>query len=410
MSELKWPYEFPGVYWLGNEEQDVVIDVLRNGSLFRYYGLNKPSYVDKFERLAQQFYKTQHALAVNSGTGALITALKALRIGPGCEVIVPAFMWIATVGSIVQVNAIPVLTEVDESFSMDPLCLEKKITKKTKLIIPVHMAGTPCNMKSIMEIANKYNIPVLEDVAQCNGGSFNGKKTGTFGEIGMFSLQLNKNMTCGDGGLIITNDKKLSEKCIAAHDLGLNRVKGRLVEPEDDVLNWGGGRRMSELNGAVASVQIKKLPRIIEKMKKSKERIKSMLTNAPGISFRKMNDSEGDTGTFLIIILEDEQKAISVVEKMKKEGMHNVCRVAEYGLHIYYNMTPLVKKVALSAAGNPWSLEENRDSNYEYVKGTCPVSDSLFSRSIIIPIPSSLSKEQEEQAAKIITMAVKSYC
>ena len=401
-----WPYEFPGAYWIDEQEERAVLDVLRNGSLFRYYGLKEPKYVSAYEDAARKFYGVKHALAVNSGTGALTSAIAALGIGPGDEVIIPAFMWVATVGAVIQANAIPVLCEVDDSLSLDPEDLERKITSRTKLIIPIHMAGAQCDIASIMVVATRHGIPVLEDVAQCNGGSFHGQKLGTFGAMGIFSLQLNKNMTSGEGGLIITDDDKLAERAFAAHDMGLIRVGGRLAPPSPDALMWGAGRRMNELSGAVAHVQLQKLPRIIENMRHSRERIKGMLADVRGLSFRRLNDSGGSPGAFIILMLETEAKAVSVTAKMKELGLHNVFRIAEYGLHIYYNITPLVQKVPLSPAGNPWNLEANRGLARDYRKGACPRSDDLFSRSILVPVPSKLTPDQEEGAAAVIREAV----
>jgi dTDP-4-amino-4,6-dideoxygalactose transaminase len=400
--KIDWPHEFPGAYWLGEEEEEAVLDVLKNGSMFRYYGLKQPSYVDKLEESAKRFYGVKYALGINSGTGALICSMMAMGIGPGCEVIIPSFMWVATVGAVVQCGAIPVLCEINETFNLNPIDLEKKITNKTKLILPVHMAGAPCEMDKIMEIADRHGIPVLEDCAQCNGGSFRGKKVGTFGEMGIFSLQLNKNITSGEGGIIITDDEKLYARAFTAHDMGLIRVKGRLVEPEEDAIMWGGGRRMNEMCGAVANVQLSKLSDITRRMRSSKKRIKEMIKNVKGLKFRRLADEEGDSGPFLIIILEDENMALSAAEKMKKNGIHSIHRIADYGLHIYYNISALVNKTPLSPNGNPWSLCVNKDSDYNYSKGACPQSDKLFRRSILIPIPSCLTGEQEKKAAEII--------
>lgn len=404
--ELKWPREFPGAHWLGKEEERAVLDVLRNGSLFRYYGLRTPRYVDALEDAARGFYGVKYALAVNSGTGALISSLRALGIGPGAEVIVPAFLWVATVGAVVQVGAIPVLCEVDDSFTIDPADLKRKITARTRLIIPIHMAGAPCDMAAIMKIARARRIPVLEDCAQCNGGGFRGRRVGTFGDMGIFSLQLNKNMTCGEGGLIITNSRKLFDRAFSAHDMGMVRKRGRLSRPNTDAVLWGGGRRMTELCGAIASAQLKKLPKIIGRMRASKKRIKAMLSGARGLAFRRLNDEAGDTGPFLVVVLENEEQAVKATLEMKEKGLHNIWRVAEYGLHIYSNIPALIGKVPLSSAGEPWRLKENARSQYDYRKGACPRSDDLFGRSILVPIPSCLTRAQEKMAAKIIRDAV----
>jgi len=327
-------------------------------------------------------------------------------VGPGQEVIIPAFMWVATVGAVVQLNAIPVLCEIDESFCMDPSDLERKITSHTSLIVPVHMAGTPCDMDAIMGVARRRRIPVLEDCAQCNGGAFKGRKVGTFGDAGILRLQLNKNMTSGEGGLIITRDERLYLRAFAGHDMGLIRVEGRLAMPEPDAISWGDGRRMSALTGAVAAVQLSKLNDIVDHMRGSNRRIRDKIQNTPGLRLRRLNDPAGDAGPFVIFTLESEEQALRAVKDLKAAGLHNVFRIADYGLHIYYNIPSLVNKVALSPAGNPWSHEANRDSIHTYDRGACPASDALFARSVLLPVPSHLTPEQEAGAAEIVQQAV----
>jgi dTDP-4-amino-4,6-dideoxygalactose transaminase len=403
--ENGWPSGFPGINWLGRQEEDAVVDVVRKGALFRYYGPQAPTHVDQLEEYARTFYGVRHALAVNSGTGALFTAMSALGIGPGAEVIVPAFLWVATVTAVVQNNAIPVLCEVDDSFNMDPVDLEKKITPRTKLIAVVHMAGTPCDMEAIMGIANKHNIPVLEDCAQCNGGSFKGQKVGTFGKVGIYSLQINKNVTAGEGGLLVTDDENLHTRLVAAHDLGVPWKKSQPDE-SSQVHFWGQGRRMGELAGAVANVQLRKLPEVVAHMKASKQRIKQTLSGSESVSFRKLNDLEGDTGPFLILTFDNESRAVGVVQRLADSGVENVFHLSAYGLHIYHNIRSLVEKVPLSPAGNPWSLAQNTGSALEYGKGTCRRSDDLFDRSVIVTIPSRLTPDQERQLAQAIRNAV----
>ena len=405
--KMKWPAPYPGAHWLDEREEAAALDVLHRRSLFRYYGLKEPKYVAALEKTARDFYKVKHALAVNSGTGALFTAMTALNIGPGDEVIVPAFFWVATVGAIVQANAIPVICEVDDSFTMDPHDLTRKLTPRTRLIVPVHMAGAPCNMSSILAVATRHNIPILEDCAQANGGSFQRQKLGTFGKLGIFSLQWNKNATAGEGGLMVTNDSALYQRCMAAHDVGIPWVKGVPADSGPDARTWGSGRRMGELTGAVASVQLKKLPEIVEHMRESKHRIKGFLQGAPGVTFRRLHDGSGDAGPFLIFMLETERHAKQTVRRMQSAGLDTAVRLAEYGLHIYSNVPQLVHKTPLSPAGNPWSLPQNQASAPDYAKGSCPSSDALFERSILLPIPSRLTKAQEKAAAQIILDAVR---
>ncbi len=403
--EASFPSPFPGMNWADEAEEQAVLNVLRRGSLFRYYGPGQPTAVAALEERAREFYGTRHALAVNSGSGALLTALAALGIGPGCEVIVPAFMWVATAAAVVQVNAIPVLCEVDDSLTLDPSDLAAKIGPRTKLIIPVHMAGAPCAMDAVMAVAARHGVPVLEDCAQANGGSFRGRKLGTFGALGMFSFQLNKNATAGEGGLIVTDDEALYTRALAAHDLGVP-WHGSAPDVAGGVHLWGQGRRMSELCGAVAGVQLGKLPRITEHMRRSKSRIKQLLADIPGLSFRRLNDAEGDTGAFLVFSLADPARATSAAERMHAAGWPHVSRVADTGLHVYSNIPALVQKVPLSPAGNPWSLPANRESVYAYGKGACPASDDRFARSVLVTIPSRLTADQERELADCIRGAV----
>jgi len=405
MKSDEFPCEFPGVNWMDEAEQQAVLDVVKKRAVFRYYGPDEPTHAAAFEARAREFYGRGCALAVNSGTGALVTAMLALGVGPGDEVIVPAFFWVATVGTVVHCNAIPVLCEIDESFSMDPDDLARKITPRTKLIVAIHMAGAPCDMDKIMAVANQRGIDVLEDCAQCNGGSFRGRKVGSFGRVGMFSFQLNKNATSGEGGLLVTDEEELYWRMNAAHDLG---VPWRGAAPEDQPGQylWGTGRRMSELCAAVANVQLGKLASIVEHMRESNHRIQAALADLPALGFRRLNDPTGDTGPFLVLILSGQAAALATVDKLQDAGLKSVWRVAEYGLHIYSNVPQLVDKTPLSPAGNPWSLPQNAQSVLDYHKGACPTSDDLFSRSVIITIPSRLTDEQERSMADTIRKAL----
>jgi len=261
-------------------------------------------------------------------------------------------------------------------------------------------------MGRIMDIADKHGIAVLEDVAQANGGSFKGKKLGTFGDMGIFSLQTNKNITAGEGGLILTNDRELYERAFTGHDMGFLFKDGVNLNPPDHAVMWPEGRRMAEILGAIGNVQLGKLPKIVQHMQSSKKRITDALGSIDGVKLRRINDPDGDTGPFIIITLDDAEKATQAADFMKAEGLHNVWRLADYGYHIYSNIHSLVEKTPLSVAGNPWSLEENKDSVYEYGLGACPQSDDLFARSILIPVPSRLTHEQEEAAIEVITKAV----
>jgi len=222
----------------------------------------------------------------------------------------------------------------------------------------------------------------------------------------MFSLQLNKNVTAGEGGILVTDDAALYERCNSAHDLGIPWIGSAPSETGPQSVTWGLGRRMSELCGAVAGAQLAKLPAIVAHMRASKRRIKSMLQGAPGVNFRRLNDECGDTGPFLMILLDDQSRAERAGQRLNEVGFSDACRLADYGLHIYSNVPQLVHKVPLSPAGDPWNLPDNAASVRDYALGACPKSDALFARSVLIPIPSRLTPEQEKQAAELIRAAL----
>ncbi|MCX6992088.1 MAG: aminotransferase class I/II-fold pyridoxal phosphate-dependent enzyme [Kiritimatiellaeota bacterium] len=386
------PFEFPGANFYGREEEAAVLRVVRAKSPFRYYGPNCGFEVDHLEEEFARAVGTKYALALNSGTQALATAMAALGIGPGAEVIVPAYMWISIVAGIVRLGAIPVLADIDDSFTLDPRRLERRITRRTRLIVVVHMSGAPANMTAILKVARKHKLPVLEDCAQCNGGSFKGQKVSSFGAMGIYSLQLNKNMTTGEGGLIVTNSTHLFRRASAIHDLGYPRIGGRLVIKNGPYALWGFGGRLNEIAGAIGRVQLKKLPKVVAAMRRAKAQIKKGIRGIPGLSFRRLNDARGDTAAFLILMLPDAERAGKFARALNADnifaGMSPTMRVVDFGMHVYSNIHSLVDKHSNAPDGFPWTLPANKHSVYRYAKGALPVSDALMERSIIMPIPS----------------------
>jgi len=390
------PFEFPGANFYDRREEEAALAVIRNRSPFRYYGPKCSYEVDRLEKEFARSTGTKYALAVNSGTQALAIAMSALGVGPGAEVVVPAYMWIAIVASIVRLGAIPVLAEIDDSFTLDPSYLEKRITKRTRLIVTVHMSGAPADMERIMKVARKHNIPVLEDCAQANGASLNGKKVGTLGTMGIFSLQLNKNMTTGEGGMVVTDSGHLFRRASAIHDLGYPRINGRLIMKNGPYALWGFGGRMSEIAGAIGRVQLKKLPSIVASMHRSKREIKRGISGIKRLEFRRLNDENGDSGAFLILVLPSAGVAKKFAGAMNAQkiysGLSPTVRVVDFGMHVYHNIHSLVGKHSNSPDGFPWTLPANRESVYDYGKGAMPRSDRLMERSIIMPVPSVLTR------------------
>ncbi|MFB3906501.1 MAG: DegT/DnrJ/EryC1/StrS family aminotransferase [Acidobacteriota bacterium] len=408
------PLEFPGVHYMDEEEVEAVTRVLRARSPFRYYGIDLQKEVESFEREFSAAVGSRYVVAVTSGTGALHTALSAVGAGPGQEILVPAYQWVAISSAVVNHGAIPILADIDDTFCMDPEDAERRITPRTTGIIAAHMSGAPADIVRIREVARRHGLFLLEDCAQCNGGSINGQKVGTFGDIGIFSFQMNKNMTSGEGGCVVTNDLRLYKRSSACQDLGYARdERGRLILNDPELCLWGRGYRLDELRAAVLRVQLKKLPRITGAMRRSKYRIRAAVQRFPNVKLRRIIDPAGDTGCFLLTTFATPEEARQVNASMRADGivtgpqgMSNIL-MTEWGLHLYYNIVSLLRRSSTDRNGFPWTLAENRESCPVYEKGSCPAADSLFARTTLLPIPSNLTEQDENDIIRAFERALR---
>jgi dTDP-4-amino-4,6-dideoxygalactose transaminase len=411
------PLEFPGVHHMDGEEIQAAVELLESRSLFRYYGMNPQKQVESLESEFAALTGSPFALAVGSGTGALHVALSALRVGPGQEVIIPAYLWVAIASAVVNRGAIPVVADIDDTFCLDPNKVESYISKSTTGIVLVHMSGAPGDAKAIREITRKRGLFLLEDCAQCAVGAIDGQKVGTFGDMGIFSFQMNKNMTAGEGGCVVTNSAELYQRAFACHDLGYARdSSGRLIFDDPALCLWGMGYRMDELRAAVLRVQLRKLPRITEAMRKSKSRIRRALEEFPSVRLRRLMDPLGDTGSFLITTYASPDTARWVNKALRAEGIvtfpqgiSNVL-LSDWGLHLYHRIVSLVERTSIDGRGYPWSLAENSGLGRDSRKGACPVADDLFERSIILAIPSCLSERDEQDVINAFRKVLRYVC
>ena len=363
----------PGAYSFGDEERKEVMDVLSSGYLSRYGSLEDPNFKHKVYSLEQEFSQyidTRHAIATSSGTNSLLMSLLALGLKEGDEVLVPGYTFVASIGAIIYSRATPVLVEVDESLTMDPRDLEKKITKNTKAIMPVHMLGNPCDMASIMKIAKQYNLRVIEDSCQAAGGSYRGKKLGTFGDLGVFSLNQHKNIAAGSGGIVVTDDDVLYERVFAIYDQGHkpNRSGKEVGQRSLVGLNF----QMNELTGAVALAQVRRLEGILQTLRQKKNILKNKLLEVPGVKFRVINDVDGECATLLTVIFDTKEMADEVSERLgTKTLIHS-------GWHVYSNMEQIIEH---KTPASDWS----QPARYAR-KGALPQTDDLLSRSMNLSI------------------------
>ncbi len=289
--------------------------------LFRYCN-PEPSRVAAAEKAMGELIGVKHCLAVNSCTSALLAAYRALGIGTGDEVIVPAYTFFATAATVVAANAIPVIVEVDDSLNLDPEAVESAITPRTKAIAAVHMRGAPAQMDALLEIAKRKGLPLVEDAAQAGGGSFHGRRLGSLGTIGCFSFDYYKVIVSGEGGFVTTDDEWLYTRAQSWHDTAACWRPDRFAhERRDGELFAGENYRMSELEGAVALAQIRKTDTMLAAYRRAKKLIKDGIDKSPNILFRRLTDEKGDTAICLILFLPSAGVACQAIEALHAEGV-----------------------------------------------------------------------------------------
>jgi dTDP-4-amino-4,6-dideoxygalactose transaminase len=370
----------PGFEWIGKEEEKEVLEVLRNRWLFRYGDERNPSFkrkVGTLEEMVERKFAIKHALAVTSGTAALITALSALGIGPGDEVIVPGYAFIASMSSVIIARAVPVLAEIDESLTLDPADVEKRITPRTKAIMAVHMLGNPCDMENLQAIAAKHRLILIEDAAQAFGGSYKGRRLGTLGRIGTYSFNIFKMINAGDGGMVVTDDDELYFRAYGYHDQGHLPSRAGVEIGNRSII--GQNYRMNEITGAVLIAQFRRLEDIIGRLRQIKSRFRKQIEGIPGLAFRKLHDSEGECNTLLTVFLTSKDIAEKLARKL------NTTTVIKSGWHVYNNMEQILGKKMITEHGCPYNCA-GYPCRQEYRKGMLPKTDDILARAINISI------------------------
>ncbi|HUI72646.1 MAG TPA: DegT/DnrJ/EryC1/StrS family aminotransferase [Spirochaetia bacterium] len=359
----------PGAYLFGDEERKEVLDVLSTGYLSRYGSEDDPRFKQKVVTLEREFAKkigVRHALATNGGTSSLMAALVALGVGRGDEVIVPGYTFVASISAIIAVGGTPVLAEIDESLTIDPADVERRLTGRTKVIMPVHMLGNPADLDRIMGLARAHSVPVLEDACQSLGASYKGKMTGSYGAINAFSLNINKTITTGDSGMVTTDDDDLYERAFGYHDQGHKPLRTGLEIGRRALV--GINLRINELTGAVGLAQLRKMDGIVTLLRQKKQRFKSAIAGAGirGMTFRTINDP-GEIATMLTVFFPDEATTRKVA------GALGTKTVADSGWHVYNNMEQILA----------WKDEQGRQPNKAHM---LKQTDAILSRAVNLSV------------------------
>jgi 8-amino-3,8-dideoxy-alpha-D-manno-octulosonate transaminase len=312
----------PGFELWSDKERKEVNDVLETGILMRYgfdAARNGIWKAKELEAAICETFGAGYAQLTSSGTSALTTALSALGIGYGDEVITPSFTFVASFEAVLSVGAIPVLVDVDDTLTMDPAAVRAALTSRTKAIMPVHMCGSMADLDALQTICKENDLVLLEDACQSIGATYNGKSLGTIGDAGTFSFDFVKTMTCAEGGVVMTNNHEVLVKSDGYTDHGhdhLGADRGADLHPF-----IGYNYRISELHAAVGLAQIKRLPELLSIQKRNHAQLKDIISQIPGISFRRIPDPAGDSCSFISWFLPDEETTKAVVAEFKAQGI-----------------------------------------------------------------------------------------
>lgn len=393
------------MYKIGQEEIDAVTAVLKSGQLFRYRG-GEGGQADTCEQKLCARFDSPHALVVSSGTGALICGLVGLGIGPGDEVIVPAYTWLASAGAVLSVGAIPVLAEVDETLALDPAEFERRIGPRTRAVIPVHMGGRPSNMEAVAAIARKHKLVVVEDACQAIGATFKGRPVGSIGDVGAFSFNQFKAISCGEGGALITGNRKLYERALYHHDMGCtfrNHAGAMTVEPF-----LGNTYRMNELLCAMLSVQLNRLDGILQTLRERRRWIlDTVRDNRAPFGVSPSNDAAGDVGQFATFIFDTAERRERVGLRAKE--ILPECALGSpinSGLHVYTNWSVLLNQQGgVVPAMNPYLRPENKHCRKEIAPDSFPRTLDILARTGVIGISPDWTRAQCEAIARTLCRA-----
>jgi dTDP-4-amino-4,6-dideoxygalactose transaminase len=394
-----------GLAAIGSEEEALVLEVLRSKALFRYNGLDPatpPAMTALLEKEFREYIGTTYALAVTSGSGALEVAMAAAGIGPGDEVIVTAWSWIACFTAIVRIGAKPVLAEIDESLNLDPKEIARLTTPRTRAVLVIHYQGAPADMERIQHEAHRRGLFVIEDCAQSIGSSYRGRKVGTWSDIATFSFQANKTMTSGEGGMVVTRDGWLYERAVRFHDLGNYRLYHAGIQPARGEAFAGGQFRMSELTAAVALAQLRKLDGLRAHCRALRARIVERIAGLAGLTLRCSADDDGDFGFELYLFFKDAAEAGAFRDNLDARNVNCGARTGTYPqYHRDYVKNGRAHSVSASPFRGitPWPAPGYRAEDF-------PRTEELTKRFVAIPLGWLYTMEDADYiAAAIVTVS-----
>lgn len=389
------------MFRIGQEEIDAVARAINSKDFFKCNGSGQEVY--NFENEWKEYTGAEHCILMSSGFGALTSALIGLGIGPGDEVIVPAYTYIATALAVTAVGAIPVIVEADETLTIDVTEVEKKITKATKAVMPVHIQGFACDMDALCALAKKHGIAIVEDACQADGGTYKGRPLGTLGDAGAYSFNYYKTITAGEGGAIVTNSKKIFERALIYHDASAVAFFGNQLDDNSEPVFGGTEFRVSDITGAIMREQLKKLPSIIEDLDRNRNALSALLCD--GATVIPSHDAKG-CPTTLALRFDSAEKTDDFAKKCGENGLSIVIPI-NTGKHIYTNWTQIMeKRGAIHPAMDPFKMKENEGLQMDYTMDMCPKTLDYLARTAYIAVNPDWTAEEIENVAGIINNAI----
>ena len=387
------------MYRIGNEEIEAVKRVIESKQLFKVNQGSLQETMHAEEELRQKL-NVDYSLIMTSGHAALASALVALGVGPGDQVIIPGYTYIATAIAVLEAGAIPVIAEIDESLTLSPEDFESKITEHTKAVIPVHIKGFPSDMDRICEIAKKHGIAVLEDACQADGASFNGKRLGTIGDAGAYSFNFYKIISMGEGGALLTNRRDVFERALIYHDSSAVAFFGNQLDNFTTETFCGSEYRTNEIAAAILREQLKKLDGIIYDLRKNK---KYLMDNLAGdFKFIKSNDIEGDLGTTVGLYFDTREEAEAFGKR------YGVMPTVYTKKHVYSDWKPVLqKRGAFNPLMDPYKMEANKDIIPDYSPNMCPKTLEILSKVVYVEINPDWTKKELDEKLATIKAAIK---
>ncbi|MCR4681833.1 MAG: DegT/DnrJ/EryC1/StrS family aminotransferase [Clostridiales bacterium] len=382
------------MYRIGQEEKDAVARVIDSRELFKINRAEQET--EKCEEALREKFGVKRTILMTSGTSALTSALIGMGIGPGDEVIVPAYTYIATAMAVVATGAIPIIADIDETCTISPEEIEKNITDRTKCIIPVHIQGLPCDMDRVMAIAKKHGLFVLEDACQADGGSYKGKRLGTIGDAGALSFNQFKIITAGEGGALLTDNETIFQRGLIYHDSSAIAFFGNQLDGITEPQFCGTEFRTNEVAAAILRQQLLKLDGILDDLRKNKKALTERLEGRYTIG--KSNDIEGDCSVALPVVLDSEAEGRKFCETFG----HGAFLPIDTGKHIYTHWTAILEtRGALNPKMDPFKHPDNVPFVPDYSKVVCPVTLDRLSRTAFIPIDPEWTPEEIDEIAGV---------